>query len=100
MATAIVQLFFLASASAGAATFLALSRLMDMPYGIANCAIANVGHNTKSRATKALNTDCSDILVSPLNQFYKPADLLRSNGSNCSLAGTWEPGPAAVGPNG
>src|SRR5712691_4046537 len=38
MATAIVQLFFLASAIAAAATFFAVSRLIDAPYGFGICA--------------------------------------------------------------
>src|SRR5438094_8956827 len=40
IATATLQLFFAASASAGAAAFLAFSRLMAVPYGFGICATA------------------------------------------------------------
>src|SRR5262245_41744105 len=65
IAAAIVQLFLRASASAAAAAFLALSALIDMPYGFGICPNALAAHNVSTPAPARLQTDRRDMAAPP-----------------------------------
>src|SRR5436190_23007554 len=66
IATATLQLFFAASASAGAAAFLAFSSLMAVPYGFGICAyaLANAPSTNITPITHLTITFC-DMLSPP-----------------------------------
>src|SRR4029450_6489640 len=65
IAAAIVQLFLRASASAAAAAFLAVSALIDRPYGFGSCANALAAHNVSTLAPARLQTDRRDMAGPP-----------------------------------
>src|SRR2546421_7560534 len=69
IATATLQLFFAASASAGAAAFLAFSRLMAGPYGFGICAtaLASAPSANITAATNLTTTFC-DMLSPPIQR--------------------------------
>src|SRR5260370_37580863 len=64
IATATFQLFFAASASAGAAAFLACSRLMGEPDGLGICATALASEQSANVTTiMDLTANLCDMLV-------------------------------------
>src|SRR6266436_719815 len=66
IATATFQLFFAASASAGAAAFLAFSRLIGEPYGLGICATALASEQSANVITiMDLTANLCDMLVPP-----------------------------------
>src|SRR5437016_5658640 len=82
IATATLQLFFAASASAGAAAFLAFSRLMAVPYGFGICAtaLASAPNATITAATNLTLTFCdmfSPPQVQATTAFAKQRNLAR-----------------------
>src|SRR6266849_6140592 len=69
IATAMVHLFFAASASAGAAAFLASSRLMAGPYGFGICANAPPSkQNTTIKPTRTFTIFFGAIFTPPAIQ--------------------------------
>src|SRR5437660_10545807 len=80
IATATLQLFFAASASAGAAAFLAFSRLMAVPYGFGICAnaLANAPSANITPITNLTITFC-DILSPSDSIVFRSLDLRRPN---------------------
>src|SRR5713226_3012013 len=79
MATAIVQLFFLASAIAAAATFFAVSRLIDTPYGFGICARVLEAPSTSATQSKDLTRNFGDM-IPPLFPFLRGRPSCRGPG--------------------
>src|SRR5271156_1400802 len=65
MATAMVQLFFRASASAGSAAFFAASVEMGAPEGLGICAFADAAQKRIVRAARKFKTNREDMASSP-----------------------------------
>src|SRR5713226_5259627 len=96
MATAIVQLFFLASAIAAAATFFAVSRLIDAPYGFGICARVLEAPSASATPSKDLARDLGDM-IPPLSRFLRAGRFCHGPRQRRFFSTLWPPRHLASG---